>query len=103
MNRASIKAGNVACASVSPRPHVNRGETGQRAVRIPFEVLDDDNVIPPLPPDWLGIEPGVDYCYCQQPNMGCCHRAPGALRICYPDVQFVGDGAVIVHDYGWGI
>ncbi|MDP7347103.1 MAG: DegT/DnrJ/EryC1/StrS family aminotransferase [Phycisphaeraceae bacterium] len=85
------------------RPHVNHGETGQRAARIPFEALNDDNVIPPLPPDWLGIEPGVDYCYCQQPNMGCCHRASGALRICYPDVQFVGDGAVIVHDCGWGI
>jgi len=68
-----------------------------------LESLDDETVIAPLPPDWREIiEQREDYWYYQPSNTDRYHRAPGVLRICYPDVQFVGNEAVIVYDYGWG-
>ena len=68
-----------------------------------LESLDDETVIAPLPPDWVEIiEQREDYWYYQPSNTDRYIRAPGVLRICYPDVQFVGDEAVIVYDYGWG-
>lgn len=68
-----------------------------------LESLDDETVIPPLPADWHEIiEQREDYWYYQPSDTDRYHRAPGPLRIAYPDVQFVGDEAVFVYDYGWG-
>ncbi len=79
----------------------DEGETWENFINL--ESLDDENVIAPLPPDWHEIiEQREDYWYYQPSNTERYHRAPGVLRICYPDVQFVGDEAVIVYDYGWG-
>ena len=41
--------------------------------------------------------------YFQPQNAERYFRAPGVLRICYADVAFVGDEAIIVHDYGLGM
>ncbi|MAE63647.1 MAG: hypothetical protein CMJ18_05195 [Phycisphaeraceae bacterium] len=81
----------------------DEGETWENFRNL--ESLDDETVIPPLPADWLEIiEQREDYWYHQPPaNSERYHRAPGVLRICYPDVQFVGDEAVFAYDFGWGI
>ncbi|MDP6342599.1 MAG: Gfo/Idh/MocA family oxidoreductase [Alphaproteobacteria bacterium] len=72
-------------------------ESGQRVA--------DEFAIPRVAADWLEIiEQREDYWYHQPPaNSERYHRAPGVLRICYPDVQFVGDEAVFAYDFGWGI
>ena len=68
-----------------------------------LESLDDETVIAPLPSDWLEIiEQREDYWYYQPSHTTRYIRAPGVLRNSYPDVQFVGDEAVIVYDHGWG-
>ena len=80
----------------------DEGETWENFRNL--ESLDDETIIPPQPPDILEIiEQREDYFYYQPSNTDRYHRAPGVLRVCYPDVQFVGDEAVIVYDYGWGV
>lgn len=69
-----------------------------------LESLDDETVIPPPPSDRIEvIERWDDHGYHQPGNTKRYHRTPGALRICYPDVIFVGDEAIICYDYGAGI
>lgn len=80
----------------------DEGETWEKFRNL--ESLDDETVIPPLPADWMEvIEQREDYWYYQPSNTERYHRAPGPLRVCYPDVRFVGDEAVFVYDYGWGV
>ena len=70
-----------------------------------LESLDDQTVIVPPPADRIEvIEQWEDYGY-YQPSAGRKRytRAPGVLRICYPDIAFVGDQAVVVYDYGEGV
>lgn len=69
-----------------------------------LESLDNETAIKPPPADRFdSIEaPPEAYSYHQPSDTDRYHRAPGVLRICYPDVLFVGDEAVIVYDYGFG-
>ncbi len=68
-----------------------------------LESLDDVTEVPPTPLDRMEVmEQWEDYGYYQPANRERYHRAPGVMRICYPDVRFVGDEAVIVYDYGAG-
>lgn len=69
-----------------------------------LESLDDQAQVTPPPLERIEVlelwdAPG----YHQPGNTQRYHRAPGALRICYPDVIFAGDEAVICYDYGSGI
>ena len=69
-----------------------------------LESLDDTTEVAPPPLDRIEvIEQWEEYGYHQPGNTERYHRAPGALRICYPDVVFVQDEAVIVYDYGAGV
>jgi len=69
-----------------------------------FESLDDVSVVPPPPADVIeAVQPYESYGYYPpSPGHERYHRTRGVLRICYPDVAFVGDEAVIVYDYGFG-
>ena len=69
-----------------------------------LESLNDQSVIPPPPGDRLEIiEQWEDNgLYFQPSNKERYPRAPGVLRICYPDVLFVGEEAIVVYDYGYG-
>jgi len=69
-----------------------------------LESLDDETDIKPPPADRIEvIEQWEDYGYYQPSNTQRYHRSPGVLRICYPDVTFVGDEALICYDYGAGV
>jgi len=69
-----------------------------------LESLDDVTVVKPPPADRIEVlEQWEDYGYYQPSNTKRYHRSPGVLRICYPDVIFVGDEALICYDYGSGI
>lgn len=68
-----------------------------------LESLDNLTVVTPPPDDWLEVlEQWEDYGYYQPGDIERYVRAPGVLRICYPDVRFVGSEAIIVYDYGSG-
>lgn len=68
-----------------------------------LESLDDVTVVnPPLNDRIEVIEQWEDYGYYQPVNTERYHRAPGVLRIGYPDVLFVDDEAIIVYDHGKG-
>ena len=69
-----------------------------------LESLDDETEIAPLPDDWFEVvEQQEDYWYWQPPsNAERYVRAPGPLRVCYPDARVVGDEVIVVYDYGWG-
>ena len=68
-----------------------------------LESLDDVAVVkPPLSDRFEVIEQWEDYGYYQPVNTERYHRAPGVLRIGYPDVLFVDDEAIIVYDHGMG-
>ena len=68
-----------------------------------LESLDDETVIKPPPSDRIEvIEQWEDPGHYQPGNTKRYHRAPGVLRVCYPDVAFVGSEAIIVYDYGAG-
>ena len=69
-----------------------------------LESLDDEAVIAPPPYDRLEVIETWDTRGLFQPgDVKRYHRAPGVLRICYPDVTFVGDEAIICYDYGAGV
>jgi hypothetical protein len=68
-----------------------------------LESLDDVAVVKPPPVDRIEvIEQWEDYGYYQPVNTKRYHRAPGVLRIGYPDVLFANDEAIIVYDHGMG-
>lgn len=68
-----------------------------------LESLDDRAVIEPPPLDrWEIIEQWEDYGYHQPSDKEHYPHVPGALRICYPDVLFHNNEALIVYDYGEG-
>ncbi len=68
-----------------------------------LESLDGETVVKPPPEDRIEVlEQWEDYGYYQPNNRGRYFRAPGVLRICYPDVVFIDDQAVVVYDYGSG-
>jgi hypothetical protein len=68
-----------------------------------LESLDDEAVVKPPPADRFEVlEQWEDYGYYQPNNRSRYFRAPGVLRICYPDVVFIDDQSVIVYDYGSG-
>ena len=68
-----------------------------------LESLDFRNVIEPPPLDRREIiEQWEDYGYYQPSDTEQYPLAPGPLRICYPDVVFDRDEAIIVYDYGDG-
>jgi len=69
-----------------------------------LESLDSRTEINPPPMDRIEIiEQWEDYGYYQPSDTDHYPRAPGVLRICYPNVLFVGDEAIVVYDYGDGI
>ena len=69
-----------------------------------LESLDDMTIIKPPPADRIEVlEMWDDYGYFQPLGHPRYKRAPGVLRICYPDVAFRGDEALIVYDYGLGV
>ena len=68
-----------------------------------LESLDDATTIEPPPADRIEVlEMWDDYGYFQPLGHPRYTRAPGVLRICYPDVAFRGDEALVVYDYGAG-
>ena len=68
-----------------------------------LESLDFRTVIDPPPLDRREvIEQWEDYGYYQPGDTEQYPRAPGGLRICYPNVLFHGDEALVVYDYGNG-
>jgi hypothetical protein len=69
-----------------------------------LESLDDASVVKPPPADRIEVlEMWDDSGYFQPLGHPRYKRAPGVLRICYPDVAFRGDEALIVYDYGLGV
>jgi len=80
---------------------LDEGETWENFKNL--ESLDDEAQIEPPPLERIEvIELWDERGYYQPGNTERYHRAPGALRICYPDVTFVGDEAIICYDYGAG-
>jgi Neuraminidase (sialidase) len=78
------------------------GETWENFKNL--ESLDGVTEIKPPPTDRIEVLDMWDsYGYFQPQNAERYFRAPGVLRICYPDVAFVGDEAIIVYDYGSGM
>jgi len=69
-----------------------------------LESLDDRTVVKPPPPDHFEIIQRWDepVGQCQPGDTDAYPRAPGVLRICYPDVLFAEDDAVVVYDYALG-
>ena len=79
----------------------DEGETWENFKNL--ESLDDTTVVTPPPDDRLEVmEQWENYGYYQPSDTGRYHRAPGVLRICYPDVAISGDEAVFVYDWGEG-
>lgn len=70
-----------------------------------LESLDDVTEVVAPPPDHLeAIEQWENYGYHQPGNTKRYHRAPGVLRIGYPDALMLDDGDVlVVYDYGYGV
>ena len=69
-----------------------------------LESLDSVSEVVPPPADRIEVmEMWENYGYFQPFDTERYHRAPGVIRICYPDVTFIGDEAIIVYDYGNGI
>ena len=67
------------------------------------ESLDDRSEVPPPPSSLLQIyEQFESYGYHQPGDTKRYYRAPGVLRICYPDALFVEEEAIIVYDWGYG-
>lgn len=68
-----------------------------------LESLDTEQVIKPPPAERIEVlEMWDDYGYYQPINRKRYLRAPGVLRICYPNVVFTDNEAVVVYDYGNG-
>jgi hypothetical protein len=68
-----------------------------------LESLDRETVVKPPPVDRIEVlEQWEDYGYYQPINRDRYFRAPGVLRICYPDVVFIDDQAVVIYDFGSG-
>ena len=68
-----------------------------------LESLDHRSEIPPPPPDSLQVVEQFDnYGHHQPSDLERYPRAPGALRICYPNVLWRGNETIIVYDYGAG-
>ena len=69
-----------------------------------LESLDNVTVVKPPPSDKIEVlEQWEEYGYYQPLGHPRYTRAPGVLRICYPDVVFRGDEALIIYDYGEGV
>jgi hypothetical protein len=67
------------------------------------EALDDTTVVPPPPRDQVEVlQQWEDDGYYQPVNVKRYHRAPGVVRVCYPNVVFVDDEAIVTYDYGLG-
>ena len=80
----------------------DEGQTWQNFKNL--ESLDDTTVVTPPPMNRLEVlEMWEDYGYYQPANTKRYHRAPGVLRICYPDATILGDEAIIVYDWGAGV
>ena len=68
-----------------------------------LESLDDVTEVQPVPADRIEVlEQWEDYGYYQPVNLERYHRAPGVLRICYPNAIIVRDDAIVAYDYGFG-
>ncbi len=68
-----------------------------------LESLNDVTYIEPPPFKVYDMEiEGIPYRYNQPQDHERYPHAPGVLRICYPNVAFMGDEALIVYDYGMG-
>ena len=68
-----------------------------------LESLDERTEISPPPRRWAQvIEQYEGYGYRQPSDLSRYPRAPGVLRICYPNVLFRDDEAIIIYDYGYG-
>lgn len=68
-----------------------------------LESLDDSTKLDPPPVSWFqAVGQWEDYDYNQPSNTERYHRVPGPLRICYPNIMFDGDDALIVYDVGLG-
>ena len=78
------------------------GETWENFKNL--ESLDYRTVLEPPPADRLEIIQRWDepVGQCQPGDTERYPRAPGVLRICYPDVLFADNEAVVVYDYGLG-
>ncbi len=70
-----------------------------------LESLDDEAVVPPPPPHRMEVlEQWENPGYYQPLDTQRYHRAPGVLRIGYPDALLLNDGNVlVVYDYGMGV
>ena len=69
-----------------------------------LESLDDRSEIRPPPGSLVQVyEQFEAYGYKQPADPEHYFRAPGVLRICYPNVLFVAGEAIIVYDWGYGI
>ena len=81
----------------------DEGETWENFKNL--ESLDDVTIVTPPPADLtMAFQPHESYGYYQpSADLKRYRRSPGVLRICYPDVAFVGDEAIIVYDHGFGI
>lgn len=68
-----------------------------------LESLDGRAEVAAPPQRWTQVvEQFERYRYHQPSDRERYYRAPGVLRLCYPNVRFRGDEAVIVYDAGYG-
>ncbi len=68
-----------------------------------LESLDDRTELRPPPRSLVQVyEQFESYGYHQPSDTKRYFRAPGVLRICYPNVLFVDDEAIIIYDWGYG-
>ena len=80
----------------------DEGETWENFKNL--EALDDVNIVTPPPAsDAIACQAYEIYGGLQPEPAERYHRAPGALRICYPTIAFAGDQAAITYDLGGGI
>ena len=69
-----------------------------------LESLDDvTEITPPPASDTTACVPYEVYGGLQPEPAERYHRAPGALRVCYPTVAFAGDEVAITYDLGGGV
>ncbi len=80
----------------------DEGETWENFKNL--ESLDDVTRVTP-PPGWetTACQPYEVYSNLQPRPAERYHRAPGALKVCYPTIAFAGDEVAIAYDFGGGI
>jgi len=80
----------------------DEGETWENFKNL--ESLDDTTIVPPPSMDRIEVmEQWEDADYHQPVALERYHRAPGAVRVCYPIVVFHENEAIVTYDYGLGV